>query len=101
MQERLPGENTTLETRVLAEQEVNKQLKYVQIFEVLGDKDMTAKEIAQEMYMREWIPTNERNFTAPRLTELLNAGKVDVVGKKKCEWTNKMVSVYRRRKEGN
>ena len=97
MIERLPGENTTLETRVLAEQEVNKQQRYNQILEVLGDKEMTAKEIAQEMYMREWIPTNERNYTSPRLTELMDEGIVEPVGKKKCMWTNKMVSVYRRR----
>lgn len=57
---------------------------------------MTAKEIAQEMYMREMIPTNERNFTSPRLTELMNENIVEPVGKKKCYWTNKMVTVYRR-----
>lgn len=101
MEERLPGQNVTLETRSQAEQEVNKQMRYNQILEVLGDKEMTAKEIAQEMYMRELIPTNERNFTAPRLTELSIEGIVEPVGKKKCEWTNKMVSVYRRRKEDN
>jgi len=97
MIERLPGQNVTLETRSQAEQEVNKQMRYNQILEVLGDKEMTAKEIAQEMYMRELIPTNERNYTAPRLTELSIEGIVEPVGKKKCEWTNKMVSVYRRR----
>lgn len=97
MEARQPGQNVTLETRVQAEQEVNKQMRYNQILEVLGDKEMTAKEIAQEMYIRELIPTNERNFTAPRLTELSIEGIVEPVGKKKCMWTNKMVSVYRRR----
>jgi len=97
MIERLPGENTTLETRVAAEQEVNKQQRYNQILEVLGDKEMTAKEIAQEMWMRDLIPSNERNYTAPRLTELMDEGIVEPVGKKKCMWTNKMVSVYKRR----
>ena len=104
MEERLPGQNITLETRVAAEQEVNKQLKYDQILEVLGDKEMTAKEIAQEMYMREWIPTNERNYVSPRATEMLIDGRLEVIGKKICEWTGKKVSVYKRRNkdvEGN
>ena len=33
---------------------------------------MTAKEIAVEMYKKGYIPSDERNFTAPRLTELSN-----------------------------
>ena len=35
---------------------------------------MTAKEISNEMYLRGYIPTNERNFTSPRITELLIKG---------------------------
>lgn len=97
MIDRLPGENTTLETKVQAEQEVDKQKRYIQILEVLGDKEMTAKEIAQEMYMREWIPTNERNYVSPRATEMLIDGRLEVIGKKICEWTGKKVSVYKRR----
>ena len=60
---------------------------------------MTAKEIAQEMYLKGYIPTNERNFTAPRLTELSIKGIVEPIGKKKCQWTNKSVSVFKRRYE--
>lgn len=89
----------TKENRNFAELEVNKQLRYSQILEVLGDNEMTAKEIAQEMYMRGYIPTNERNFTSPRLTELSIQGIVEPVGKRKCQWTNKMVSTFKRRYE--
>lgn len=97
MKERLIGQNVTLENKVQANLEVDKQKRYEQILECLGNKEMTAKEIAQEMYMRDMIPNNERNFTAPRLTELSIKGIVEPVGKKKCYWTNKMVSVYRKR----
>lgn len=89
----------TLENRNLANLEIDKTKRYKQILDVLGDKEMTAKEIAQEMYMRGEIPTNERNFTSPRLTELSIQGIVEPVGKKKCEWTNKMVTTYKRREE--
>lgn len=86
----------TLETRHEAYEQVDKQRRYNEILEVLGDNEMTAKEISNEMYMRGLIPTNERNFTSPRLTELSIKGVVEPIGKKKCMWTNKMVSVYRR-----
>ena len=87
----------TRELRNFANLEVDKNLRYRQILECLGDREMTAKEIAQEMYMRGYIPTNERNFTSPRLTELSIQGIVEPTGKKKCEWTNKMVSTFKRR----
>ena len=89
----------TLETRHEAYEQVDKQRRYNEILEVLGDNGMTAKEISNEMYMRGLIPTNERNFTSPRLTELSIKGVVEPIGKKKCMWTNKMVSVYRRREQ--
>lgn len=97
MIERRLGQNITLETKVESESNISKEKRYRQILDVLGDKELTAKEIANEMWMREMIPTNERNFTAPRLTELSIKGIVEPVGKKKCMWTNKMVAVYRRR----
>ena len=85
------------ENRNFAELEVDKQKRYRQILECLGDKELTAKEIAQEMYMRGYIPTNERNFVSPRATEMLIDRRLEVIGKKKCQWTGKTVSIYRRR----
>ena len=87
----------TLENRNFAELEVDKNKRYQQILECLGDKEMTAKEIAHEMYMRGMIPTNERNFTSPRITEMLQDGILEIAGKKKCEWTGKSVTMFRRR----
>ena len=92
-------ESITLENRNFAELEVDKHLRYSQILECLGDKEMTAKEIANEMYMRGMIPTNERNFVSPRLTELSIEGVVEPCGKRKCLWTGRTVTTFRRRKE--
>jgi len=48
-----------------------------------------------------YIPTSERNFTAPRLTEMSQNGIVEPYATKKCEYTGKTVSVYRLRQEKN
>lgn len=96
MEYRRTGQNVTFETRGESESSVNKQKRYNQILEVLGDNEMTAKEIAVEMCELGYIPTSERNFTAPRLTELSKNGVVEPAGKKKCEWTNKSVAVYKK-----
>ena len=56
--------------------------------------EMTAQEIAAELHRLGITPTAERNFSAPRLTELSDMGLVKAVGKKKCEKTGKTVSVW-------
>ena len=95
MIERRTGEIPTLETRSEANETVDKKKRYKQIIEILhGGKEMTAKEIAVEMCNRGYIPTSERNFTAPRLTELSKNGVVEPVGKQKCTYTGKTVCVY-------
>lgn len=95
MIERRIGEIPTLETKSEANESVDKKKRYKQIIEILvGGKEMTAKEIAVEMWNRGYIPTTERNFTAPRLTELSYKGIVEPVGKQKCSYTGKTVAVY-------
>jgi len=56
---------------------------------------MTAREIAEEMYKRHYIPYPVRQAAAPRLTELERVGVVEVVGKKLDEQTGRKVAVYR------
>ena len=98
MKKTLPGEIITYTTRSIANETVDKGKKYKQIIEILaGGKEMTAKEIAVEMWNRGYIPTSERNFTAPRLTELSYKGVVEPVGKQKCTYTGKTVAVYKLR----
>ena len=96
MTDRKPGELTTLETRAAAESQVNKNLRYRQILETLGEfpEGLTAREIARVMYLKFYIPTDERNFTAPRLTELGRKGIVEPIGKKICSFTGKKVTVW-------
>lgn len=72
-----------------------KQVRYKQILERL-DRPKTAKELAVELYIDQLIPTTERNFTAPRLTELDHMGLVEVIGKKKCQYTGKTVAIYKK-----
>ena len=56
--------------------------------------EMTAQEIATELYKSGHIPSDERNFTAPRLTELRKEGKVEPIEKKLCTKTGRKVTVW-------
>jgi len=87
----------TYETRRESLETIDKAKRCMQILMVLGDKEMTAKEIAVELYKKGLIPTSERNFVSPRLTEMSIDGRVEPIGKKKCSYTGKSVSMYRRR----
>ena len=93
------GEVVTLSTRAEAHDSVDKQKRYAQIIECLNVRPMTAKEVAVMMCEKGYIPNSERNFTAPRLTELSQNGIVEPFGKTKCNYTGKTVAVYRLRKE--
>lgn len=75
---------------------VDKVKRYSQIYEILkANGPMTAKEVAVEMYNLGYVNSTERNWSAPRLTELkFRHHLVEVVGKKLCKWTGKNVSVY-------
>jgi predicted ArsR family transcriptional regulator len=59
---------------------------------------LTAREVAAELHRRGVTPTGERNFAAPRLTELKAAGYVEVSGKKLCADTGRSVAVWRVKK---
>ena len=100
MEKRILGENVTLECRRLSydELQVNKRCK--QIIEVLKElKEATAMELAYELFKRGYVNVFERNTTAPRLTEMSIKGIVEPIGKKKCSYQGKMVSVYAFTKE--
>lgn len=56
--------------------------------------DSTAQELATELHKRGHIPSDERNFTAPRITELCDAGKVKPIGKTYCFKTGRKVTVW-------
>jgi predicted HTH transcriptional regulator len=62
--------------------------------------EMTAQEIADELFRRGITPTTERNFAAPRLTELYEAGLIEPVGKKTNKNTRRTVTIWAAVKEG-
>ena len=65
------------------------------ILEILAEKGgMTAREVSEELNRRGITPTDERNYAAPRLTELYKAGKITTAGKKLCPQTGRNVAVW-------
>lgn len=87
----------TQETRQMSFNDIQEKTKirYMQILDRLMAGEKTAKEIAVELFELGCIASTERNYTAPRLTELAKMGLVEVVGKEKCRYTGKMVAVYK------
>lgn len=96
IQLRNSGEHTTRETRHDAHLSVKKQVRYGQIKSILytAKRPLSAKEVAQEMYMRGYVSSNDRNNSAPRLTELGYKGICEPVGKIKDQWTGRVVTVW-------
>lgn len=69
------------------------KIRYIQILNRLN-RSKTAKQLAVELFELGFIPSTERNYTAPRLTELEKMGYVKIAGKVKCEYTGKTVATY-------
>ena len=69
------------------------KIRYIQILNRLN-RPKTAKQLAVELFELGFIPSTERNYTAPRLTELEQMGYVKVTDKVKCEYTGKTVAMY-------
>ena len=64
------------------------------ILKILDDNELTAHEIVETLIIQGAIPYYERNFAAPRLTELKKEGKGKAVGMRRCERTGRMVAVW-------
>lgn len=60
------------------------------ILAALGDEELTARELLSR------IGFNDMNFVRPRLTELMQSGKVEAAGKKWDNITERNVTVFRR-----
>lgn len=93
----------TFETRRASYESVDKAKRYRQIIEIMQDVDkpLTAKEIAVEMKKRGYSSTDERNVSAPRITELLEKGILDCSKTKvRCKYSGKMVSQFVLRTSG-
>jgi len=65
------------------------------ILEILTERGgMTAREVSAELHRRGITPTDERNYAAPRLTELYKAGEITTTRKKICPQTGRNVAVW-------
>lgn len=95
MELRRYGEDPRLEARAEANETVDRAKRYAQIIECLEDRGpSTAKEIAVWMCLTGQATTSDRNLAAPRLTEMCRRGTVEPIGKTKCIYTGKTVTVY-------
>lgn len=87
----------TFMTRHKSYKEMQEHLsaRHKQVLEILQNKEMTTREVAQELYERHYTNTADVNNARPRITELESLGFVTTDKTKKCNITNKEVSVYR------
>lgn len=70
------------------------------ILDVLGDRQMTVSEITEELIAIGVIRDFNRNFVAPRLTELKGMGILKTVGRRKATRTKATEAVWERVSEG-
>lgn len=66
------------------------------ILETLGAKEMTVSEITEELVNTGKIPYFNRNYVAPRLTELKDMGIVETCGRRKSTRSDATEAVWRR-----
>lgn len=82
------------EARESVKPKINKRSRL--ILDTLGSREMTASEITEELAKVGAIPYFNRNFVAPRLTELKEAGILETVGRRKATRSNIFESVWAR-----
>lgn len=101
MERRQAGEYTTYETRGESHDKTDKNRRYKEILGILREcpEGLTAKEVAVLMCYRGYTYNEDRNNSAPRLTELMQQGKVEPIGKKLCQYTGRKVAVFAIREE--
>jgi hypothetical protein len=91
-------DRTTKETRrqsydaVLPKREKRCRL----ILETLGGRQMTASEITEELVAAGEIPYFNRNYVAPRLTEMKQMGILKTVGRRKATRSDATEAVWAR-----
>lgn len=92
-------QSTTRETRrasyeaILPKGAARRQL----ILETLGSRCMTASEITEELLKAGKITYFNRNFVAPRLTELKKSGVIEVVGRRRATRSDATEAVWARK----
>ena len=85
----------TRQTRRESNEKTDRQGMYSMILEQLAYGDMTAREIGAVLYRHGLVLSSSRQQVQPRLTELMQDGKIEVVGKRRDSLTKRSVAVYR------
>lgn len=67
------------------------------ILETLGTRQMTASELTEELVATGKIPYFNRNYVAPRLTELKDIGILETVGRRKATRSDVTEAVWARK----
>ena len=88
---------TTRETRRKSYEEVLPKVndRARLILETLGSREMTVSEITDELVERGCLPYYNRNYVAPRLTELKDMGVVETCGRRKSTRSTATEAVWR------
>lgn len=66
------------------------------VLETLGGRSMTVSEITEELVSAGKIPYFNRNYVAPRLTELKDMGIVETCGRRKATRSDATEAIWRR-----
>lgn len=66
------------------------------ILDTLGGRELTVSEITDELVASGRLPYFNRNFVAPRMTELKEMGVVETCGRRKATHSNATEAVWRR-----
>lgn len=69
------------------------------ILKTLGNREMTVSEITDELVASGTIPYFNRNYVAPRLTELKDMGVVETCGRRQSTRSTATEAVWRRKLE--
>lgn len=87
----------TTDTRFESLEKLDRNGLYNLILSILHDNKengLTAREVAVILYNQGLLRSNERQATAPRLTELVDDGRVVIIGKRFDEISLRNVAVY-------
>ena len=93
----------TTDTRFESLEKLDRNGLYNLILSTLNDNKengLTAREVAVILYNQGLLRSNERQATAPRLTELVDDGRVVIIGKRFDEISLRNVAVYTINQEG-
>ena len=94
---------TTRETRRASYEAVLPKVKERSrlILETLGTREMTVSEITDELVEKGKLPYYNRNYVAPRLTELKDMGVVETCGRRRSTRSTATEAVWRRKELNN